>query len=214
MSPGACACAVVVSAESSPPTSKIMQYIKGKSSRKLLMEFKHLQKAYWGQHCRPAATAVASSGNVMADEVIQEYIRQQEGTEPDDGGDNFRVTNRERRTLVRGHDFFLNLPASAGSSSGQRRSIGRLNRPHGAWSAVPAFDRATGAIQSSTGNRPHGGRSSLHTAWRRHSANLKRRVWHSTEAEFRVLLAAFVGLLIVGAPSTSCQCRSGAASTF
>ena len=25
------------------------------------------------------------------DEVIQEYIRQQEGTEPDGGGDNFRV---------------------------------------------------------------------------------------------------------------------------
>jgi putative transposase len=34
---------------------------------------------------------VASSGNVT-DEVIQEYIRQQEGAEPDDGGDNFRIT--------------------------------------------------------------------------------------------------------------------------
>jgi putative transposase len=30
--------------------SKIMQLIKGKSSRKLLMEFKRLQKAYWGRH--------------------------------------------------------------------------------------------------------------------------------------------------------------------
>jgi putative transposase len=34
---------------------------------------------------------VASSGTVT-DEVIMEYIRQQDGTEPDDGGDSFRVT--------------------------------------------------------------------------------------------------------------------------
>ena len=34
-----------------PPSvsiSKIVQYIKGKSSRKLLMEFEHLKKRYWG----------------------------------------------------------------------------------------------------------------------------------------------------------------------
>ena len=79
---------------SCPPNlapSKIMQYIKGKSSRKLLMEFKHLQKAFWGRHLWARGYFVASSGNVT-DEVIQEYIRQQEGTEPDDGGDNFRIT--------------------------------------------------------------------------------------------------------------------------
>ena len=79
---------------SCPPNlspSKIMQYIKGKSSRKLLMEFQHLQKAYWGRHLWARGYFVASSGNVT-DEVIQEYIRQQEGTEPDDGGDNFRIT--------------------------------------------------------------------------------------------------------------------------
>jgi hypothetical protein len=27
----------------------------------------------------------------VIDEVIQEYIRQQEGTEPDAGGNNFRI---------------------------------------------------------------------------------------------------------------------------
>ncbi len=31
------------------------------------------------------------SGNVT-DEMIQEYIRRQDGTEPDDGGDDFRIT--------------------------------------------------------------------------------------------------------------------------
>ena len=79
---------------SCPPNlspSKVMQYIKGKSSRKLLMEFKHLQKAFWGRHLWARGYFVASSGNVT-DEAIQEYIRQQEGTEPDDGSDNFRVT--------------------------------------------------------------------------------------------------------------------------
>jgi putative transposase len=79
---------------SCPPNlspSKIMQYIKGKSSRKLLLEYRHLQKMFWGRHLWARGYFVASSGNVT-DEVIMEYIRLQDGTEPDDGGDNFRVT--------------------------------------------------------------------------------------------------------------------------
>ncbi len=79
---------------SCPPNlspSKVMQYIKGKSSRKLMMEFKHIQKQYWGRHLWARGYFVASSGNVT-DEVVMEYIRQQEGTEPNDGGENFRVT--------------------------------------------------------------------------------------------------------------------------
>ena len=79
---------------SCPPNlspSKIMQAIKGKTSRKLLQEFKPLQKQYWGRHLWARGYFVATSGNVT-DEVIREYIWQQEGTEPDDGGDNFRVT--------------------------------------------------------------------------------------------------------------------------
>ena len=79
---------------SCPPNlspSKIMQYIKGKSSRKLMMEFKHLQKQYWGRHLWARGYFVASSGNVT-DEAIMEYIRQQEGTEPGDGGEHFQVT--------------------------------------------------------------------------------------------------------------------------
>ena len=38
---------------SCPPTlspSKIMLHIKGKTFRKLMMEFKHVQKQYWGRH--------------------------------------------------------------------------------------------------------------------------------------------------------------------
>ena len=80
---------------SCPPTispSKLMQYIKGKSSRKLMMEFKHIQKQYWGRHLWARGYFVASSGNVT-DEAVAEYIRGQEGTEPSDGDDNFRVSS-------------------------------------------------------------------------------------------------------------------------
>ena len=79
---------------SCPPTlspSKIMQYIKGKSSRKLMMEFKHIQKQYWGRHFWARGYFVASSGNVT-DEAIAAYIRGQDGTELSDGDENFRVT--------------------------------------------------------------------------------------------------------------------------
>ena len=78
---------------SCPPNmspSQIMQKIKGKSSRKLMMEFSHIQKAFWGRHLWSRGYFVASSGNVT-DEVIQEYIRLQETGEPLDGGTNFRV---------------------------------------------------------------------------------------------------------------------------
>ena len=79
---------------SCPPNispSKAMQYIKGKTSRKLMMEFKHIQKQYWGRHLWARGYFVASSGNVT-DEAIMEYIRHQDGTEPSDGGDNFQIT--------------------------------------------------------------------------------------------------------------------------
>ena len=79
---------------SCPPTlspSKVMQYIKGKTSRKLMMEFKHVQKQYWGRHFWARGYFVASSGNVT-DEAIAECIRGQDGTEPSDGDDKFQVT--------------------------------------------------------------------------------------------------------------------------
>ncbi len=78
---------------SCPPNlspSKIMQYIKGKTSRKLMMEFKHIQNAFWGRHLWARGYFVATSGNVT-DEVILEYIRLQDGAEPGDGGQSFTV---------------------------------------------------------------------------------------------------------------------------
>lgn len=80
---------ILVSAPPSMSASKIMQYIKGKSSRKLMMEFRHLNRMFWGRHLWARGFFVATSGNVT-DEVIKEYIRLQEQEPPQDDG-NFRV---------------------------------------------------------------------------------------------------------------------------
>lgn len=80
---------ILVSAPPNMSASKIMQYLKGKSSRKLLMEFRHLNKLFWSRHLWARGFFVATSRNVT-DELIQEYIRLQ-GQEPPTGNENFRV---------------------------------------------------------------------------------------------------------------------------
>lgn len=69
--------------------SKLVQYIKGYSSRKLLMEYKELSRQYWGKHLWARGYFVASSGNVT-DEVIAEYIKNQD-MEEHMKGDNFSI---------------------------------------------------------------------------------------------------------------------------
>ena len=63
--------------------SDVLQSIKGKTSRKLLQEFKPLSKQYWGQHLWARGYFAASSGNVT-DEIILEYIKNQDVTETTD----------------------------------------------------------------------------------------------------------------------------------
>ena len=63
--------------------SKIVQSLKGKSSRKMMMEYKSLSRAFWGRHIWGRGYFVASSGNVT-DEVIIKYLEEQ-GKEPPDG---------------------------------------------------------------------------------------------------------------------------------
>ena len=75
-----------------PPTlslSKLLQSIKGRSSRRMLEEFRTLKKQFWGRHLWARGYFVASSGNVT-DEVIAQYIADQDLEErtKDDG---FRV---------------------------------------------------------------------------------------------------------------------------
>lgn len=79
---------ILISIDPSTSVSKIMKYIKGKTSRKLQMEFPELRKRYWGQPLWARGYFAVSVGNVTA-EMIKEYIEHHfEGKE---GSDSFRL---------------------------------------------------------------------------------------------------------------------------
>jgi putative transposase len=69
--------------------SRVMQAIKGKTSNRLLAEYRALRQSFWGRHLWARGYFVASSGNVT-DEAIKLYIEQQ-GAEPQDDED-FKVS--------------------------------------------------------------------------------------------------------------------------
>ena len=56
--------------------SKLVQFLKGRSSRLLQQEFPALRKRYWGQHLWARGYWVASSGHIT-DEAWVEYINSQ-----------------------------------------------------------------------------------------------------------------------------------------
>ena len=68
--------------------SQIVQYIKGKSSRKLQQEFEILRKRYWGQHLWARGYFVVTVGNVNTND-IQQYIEDQEIHHK---SDNFKIS--------------------------------------------------------------------------------------------------------------------------
>jgi putative transposase len=68
--------------------SKLVQYLKGKSSYKLMMENKQISKEFWGRHVWGRGYFVASSGNIT-DEVIMEYIENQDNEKKDE---DFTIT--------------------------------------------------------------------------------------------------------------------------
>ena len=57
---------------------KIVQWLKGISLRTLLPEFAHLRMHFGGSHFWAQGYLTISSGNIM-DEMIQQYIQEQEG---------------------------------------------------------------------------------------------------------------------------------------
>ena len=64
--------------------STLVQYLKGISSRILLQEFAHLRKKFWGRHLWARGYFAVSSGTIT-DEMIADYINEQEGEPLDDG---------------------------------------------------------------------------------------------------------------------------------
>ncbi len=70
---------------SCPPTiapSKIIQYLKGRSSRLLQQEYSQLKKRYWGQHLWARGYFCATVGAVN-EETIRKYIEGQQGEHDD-----------------------------------------------------------------------------------------------------------------------------------
>lgn len=66
--------------------SKIVQHMKGVSSRKVQQEFPEIRKHYWGKHFWAIGFYSATCGTV-SDETISDYIKNQ--NESDD--ENFKV---------------------------------------------------------------------------------------------------------------------------
>jgi len=68
--------------------SKLVQYLKGKSSRKMLQEYTELRKKFWGQHIWARGYFTVSTGTVT-DEVIKAYIENQNKDEMKD--EDFKI---------------------------------------------------------------------------------------------------------------------------
>ena len=56
--------------------SRLVQWLKGKTANRLLAEFPHLRKRFWGRHVWARGYFCCSSGNVT-DEVVKQYIENQ-----------------------------------------------------------------------------------------------------------------------------------------
>ena len=63
--------------------SRMVQWLKGKTAYKVMMEFPQIKKQYWGQHMWARGYFCCSTGNVT-DEIIAEYIAHQQDGRDDD----------------------------------------------------------------------------------------------------------------------------------
>ena len=80
---------LLVSVPPKMSVSKLMQLMKGRTSRKLLQEFEELNRQFWGKHLWARGYFAASTGNVT-DEIVKQYIESQ-GKKPPIEDDNFDV---------------------------------------------------------------------------------------------------------------------------
>ena len=77
---------LLISCPPSISVSKIVQQLKGKTSRVLLSEYRDLRKRYWGNHLWATGYFCRSVGTVTR-EIIKEYIENQQ----DEYEENFKV---------------------------------------------------------------------------------------------------------------------------
>ena len=79
---------MLLSAPAHLAPAKVVQYIKGRSSRRMQDEFPELRKRYWGQHLWARGYFCATVGAVD-EETIKQYIESQRWDEDDQG---FKIT--------------------------------------------------------------------------------------------------------------------------
>ena len=79
---------MLVSAPPELAPAKLVQYLKGRSWRRMQEEFAELRKRYWGQHLWARGYFCASVGAVGED-TIKKYIESQKWDEEDQG---FKIT--------------------------------------------------------------------------------------------------------------------------
>ena len=79
---------MLVSAPPELAPAKLVQYLKGRSSRRLQDEFPDLRKRYWGQHLWARGYFCASVGAVD-EETIRKYIESQKWDGEEQG---FKIT--------------------------------------------------------------------------------------------------------------------------
>lgn len=72
--------------------SKLIQALKGKSSRKILTRFEEMRRQYWGRHFWARGYFCATTGNVT-DEVVMKYIETQDLQEKDE---NFQISEKAK----------------------------------------------------------------------------------------------------------------------
>lgn len=69
--------------------SKLVQQLKGKTSRKLQIEYPELKRRYWGQHLWSTGYFCRSVGSVTK-EIIKNYIENQ----VDEYDENFKIVGQ------------------------------------------------------------------------------------------------------------------------
>jgi putative transposase len=79
---------MLLSAPADLSPAKLVQYIKGRSSRRIQGEFPEIRKRYWGQHLWARGYFCATVGSVD-EETIKKYIENQQWDQDDQG---FKIT--------------------------------------------------------------------------------------------------------------------------
>ena len=79
---------LLLSAPADLSPAKLVQYIKGRSSRRIQDEFPEIRKRYWGQHLWARGYFCATVGSVD-EETIKKYIENQQWDQDDQG---FKIT--------------------------------------------------------------------------------------------------------------------------